>query len=202
MEPPLPAAPEKAKAQLGRSRPTCSERSYTASTAVGSGAEPQSAAAPGHARAHAPADTALLLPPPVRCRRGAAATTGQSAVSVGPWADDAKVKTSTRRQVTCGRVAHPPTTGTLPPYQDRGCHSAARTRTNAGHLGAFNLLIQMDLCGQRPLRPAPPTLGSAWARRLLVMWCLQCPWWIFRWLSAPARRPWSIITPQGALLLL
>ena len=73
MEPPLPAAPEKAKAQLGRSRPTCSERSYTASTAVGSGAEPQSAAAPGHARAHAAADTALLLPPHVRCRRGAAA---------------------------------------------------------------------------------------------------------------------------------
>ena len=188
MEPPLPAAPEKAKAQLGRSRPTCSERSYTASTAVGSGAEPQSAAAPGHARARASAGTALMLPPPVRCRRGAVATTGQSAVSVGPWADDAKVQTSTRRQVACGRVAHPPTTGTLPPRQDRGCHSAARTRTNAGHLGAFNLLIQMDLCGQRPLRPAPSALalGSARARRLMAVWCLQCPGWVSRWLSAPA----------------
>ena len=67
MEPPMPAAPEKPTAQLGRSSPACSERSHTATTAVGSGAEPQSAAAPVHARAMP------LLIPLCCCRRLCAA---------------------------------------------------------------------------------------------------------------------------------
>ena len=66
------------------------------------------------------------------------------------------------------------------PYPPAKIEAAIRLHGHAptqGTLVPFNLLIQMDLCGQRPLRQAPSALalGSARARRLLAVWCLQCP---------------------------